>query len=177
VKPHVLIGATATGSSFPREAIELMSEINERPVIFALSNPTDKAECTALQAYEWSQGRAVFASGSPFPAVEINGQIFKSGQGNNAYIFPGVGLGATVAKATVIRDQMFMTAARTLAYVVSQEDIDRGSLYPPLTEIRRISLEIATAVAERMYEDGVARAEKPDDLRKTIADYMYDPRY
>lgn len=177
VRPHVLIGATATGSSFPREAIELMSEINPRPVIFALSNPTDKAECTAQQAYEWSKGCAVFASGSPFPPVEIEGKIFKSGQGNNAYIFPGVGLGAIITKAKCIRDQMFMTAARTLAYVVSEEDIAKGSLYPPLTEIRRISLEIATAVAEKIYEDGLARAEKPEDLRKAIAAYMYDPRY
>lgn len=177
VRPHVLIGATAQGSSFPKEAIEKMSAINPRPVIFALSNPTDKAECTAQQAYEWSNGKAVFASGSPFRPVELDGLIFKPGQGNNAYIFPGVGLGATISKAKMLKDEVFFTAAKTLAYSVSQEDIDRGSLYPPLKDIRKISLEIAAAVAEKIFEDGLARAEKPEDLKQAIADYMYDPRY
>lgn len=177
IKPNVLIGATATGSSFTKEAIEKMSTLNERPVIFALSNPTDKAECTAQQAYEWSNGKAVFASGSPFKPVEFNGQVFKPGQGNNAYIFPGVGLGATIAKATIIRDDIFLTAAKTLAATLSEEDLQKGSLYPPLREIRRISLEIATAVAEKMFKDGHAKAKKPADLKKTIEEYMYDPRY
>lgn len=177
IRPHVLIGATASGNSFPREVIEKMSEINARPVIFALSNPTVKAECTAQQAYEWSHGKAVFASGSPFPPVELNGQYFKSGQGNNAYIFPGVGLGATVAKAKIIKDEIFMTAAKTLAYIVSEEDIEKGSLYPPLTDIRKISLEIAIAVAEKIFDEGLAGNERPDDLRQAISDYMYDPRY
>ena len=177
VRPHVLIGATATGSSFPKEAIEKMSAINDRPVIFALSNPTSKAECTAQQAYEWSHGKAVFASGSPFAPVELNGQCFKSGQGNNAYIFPGVGLGATVAKATIIKDEIFMTAAKALAYIVSEEDIQQGSLYPPLYDIRKISLEIAIAVAEKIFDAGLARNERPDDITQAVTDYMYDPRY
>ena len=177
VQPHVLIGATASGNSFPQEAIEKMSHFNERPVIFALSNPTSKAECTAQQAYEWSKGKAVFASGSPFAPVELNGQCFKSGQGNNAYIFPGVGLGATVAKAKIIKDLIFMTAAKTLAYIVSEEDIKNGSLYPPLSDIRKISLEIATAVAEKIFDEDLARAERPDDIRKAVSDFMYDPRY
>ena len=177
IRPHVLIGATASGNSFPQEAIEKMSAINDRPVIFALSNPTSKAECTAQQAYEWSNGKAVFASGSPFPPVELNGQCFKSGQGNNAYIFPGVGLGATVAKAKIIKDEIFMTAAKTLAYIVSEEDIEKGSLYPPLTEIRKISLEIAIAVAEKIFDESLAGNERPEDLRQAITDYMYDPRY
>jgi len=177
VRPHVLIGATATGSSFPKEAIEKMSAINDRPVIFALSNPTSKAECTAQQAYEWSNGKAVFASVSPFAPVELNGQCFKSGQGNNAYIFPGVGLGATVANAKIIKDEIFMTAAKSLAYIVSEYDIQKGSLYPPPTDIRKISLEIAIAVAEKIYDAGLAGNERPEDLRQVITDYMYDPRY
>lgn len=177
IRPNVLIGATAKGGSFPKEAIEKMSAINPRPVIFALSNPTANAECTAQQAYEWSNGKAVFASGSPFQPVELNGQVFKPGQGNNAYIFPGVGLGATIARARLIKDEIFFTASKTLAYTVSQEDIDKGSLYPPLKDIRDISLQIATAVAEKIFDDGLARAEKPDDLRQAIASYMYDPRY
>jgi malate dehydrogenase (oxaloacetate-decarboxylating)(NADP+) len=177
VQPHVLIGATAMGGSFTKESIELMSAFNERPVIFALSNPTEKAECTAQQAYEWSKGKAVYASGSPFKPVNLNGKIFKPGQGNNAYIFPGVGLGAAACKARFIKDDVFLTAARTLAHIVSQEDIDKGSLYPPLRDIRKISLEIATAIAEKIFDEGLARAERPADLKKAIQEYMYDPRY
>ena len=177
VQPHALIGATAKGSSFTKESIELMSAINDRPVIFALSNPTDKAECTAEQAYQWSKGKAVFASGSPFQPVKYNGQLFKPGQGNNAYIFPGVGLGATISKARFIKDEVFLTAAKTLAHIVSQEDIDRGSLYPPLRDIRKISLEIAYAVADSIFKDGLARTERPTDLKTSIREYMYDPRY
>ncbi len=177
IQPHALIGATAKGGSFTKESIELMSAFNERPVIFALSNPTDKAECTAEQAYEWSKGKAVYASGSPFKAVSLYGKVFKPGQGNNAYIFPGVGLGAVVSKAKFIKDEIFLTAARTLAHIVSQEDIDRGSLYPPLRDIRKISWEIATAVAERVFDEGIARAERPADLKQSIKEYMFDPRY
>lgn len=177
IRPNVLIGATATGGSFTKEAIEKMSEMNERPVIFALSNPTDKAECTAQQAYEWSNGKAIFASGSPFKPVEYNGQVFKPGQGNNAYIFPGVGLGALTAKAKIIRDDIFLLAARTLASTLTQEDLQKGALYPPLREIRRISLEIATAVAEKIFADGQARVKKRSGLKKAIESYMYDPRY
>lgn len=177
VKPHVLIGATAHGSSFTREAIEKMSAINPRPVIFALSNPTDKAECTAQQAYEWSNGKAIFASGSPFKPVTLNGETFKPGQGNNAYIFPGVGLGVITVKAKTISDDVFLTAAKTLASIVSEEDLRMGSLYPPLRDIRKISVAIAVAVAKKTFEDGKARIRKPANLEEKIISYMYDPRY
>ncbi len=177
VQPHALIGATAKGGSFTKESIELMSAFNERPVIFALSNPTDKAECTAEEAYEWSKGNAIYASGSPFMPVSLNGKVFKPGQGNNAYIFPGVGLGAVMSKARFLMDDIFFAAARTLAHIVSQEDIDQGSLYPPLRDIRKISLEIASAVAEKVFDEGLARTERPADLKKSIEEYMYDPRY
>ncbi len=177
IKPTILIGATASPNTFTKEAIEKMSSLNERPVIFALSNPTDKAECTAEQAYTWSNGRAIFASGSPFKPVELNGKVYKPGQGNNAYIFPGVGLGAMTARAKIIRDDIFLTAAKTLANIVSEDDIAKGSLYPPLNEIRRISHEIAVVVADKIFIDGLARAKRPKDLRKEIETYMYDPRY
>lgn len=177
IRPQVLIGATGAGRSFPREIIELMSSINPRPVIFALSNPTDRAECTAAEAYEWSKGKAVFASGSPFPPMEYEGQTFKSGQGNNAYIFPGVGLGTLIARARLLPDDLFLTAARTLASIVSQEDIDKGSLYPTLNDTRKISVLLAEVVANKLFDAGLARAERPADLKKAIEEYMYDPRY
>lgn len=177
IKPHVLIGATGAPGTFTKEVIECMSAINERPVIFALSNPTSKAECTAEQAYSWSNGKAVFASGSPFDKVTINGKEFRPGQGNNVYVFPGIGLGAISSYARVIPNDFFLTAARELARFVEEDDIKNGSLYPKISEIRTISLQIATAVAEKAYELGIAQIEKPQDVKKFISDNMFDPRY
>jgi malate dehydrogenase (oxaloacetate-decarboxylating)(NADP+) len=177
IKPQVLIGATGTGGSFTKEVIELMTSINPRPVIFALSNPTDRAECTAKEAYEWSKGKAIFASGSPFGPVTYEGQVFKPGQGNNAYIFPGVGLAALITKARILPEEIFLTAAKALATIVTQEDIDQGSLYPEIKGTRHIAPVLAEAVAEKLFEAGLARIERPEDLRKMILEYMYDPRY
>ena len=177
IQPHVLIGATGAPGTFTREVIEHMCGIQERPVIFALSNPTSKAECTAEQAYTWSRGRVVFASGSPFPPFKYNGQEFRPGQGNNAYVFPGIGLGAVTSCSRIIPDDFFLAAARTLSALVEETDLQRGSLYPPLTRLRTISLAIAVSVAEKAYSMGLARAERPKDLSKSISEYMYDPRY
>ncbi|HEX5113049.1 MAG TPA: NAD-dependent malic enzyme [Saprospiraceae bacterium] len=177
IKPTVLIGATGAGNSFTQDVIEKMAVYNERPIIFALSNPTDRAECTPEQAYNWSKGKAVYASGSPFAPVEYNGKLFKPGQGNNVYIFPGVGLGSIATKAKRLNDDIFLTAAKALAACVSQEDLDQGSVYPPFKNIRKISLEIATAVAEKLFEDNLAGIERPADLRGFIEGHMYDPRY
>lgn len=177
IQPHILIGATGAPGTFTQEVIERMSALNERPVIFALSNPTSKAECTAEQAYTWSKGNAIFSSGSPFDKVVYNGKTFRSGQGNNAYIFPGLGLGAIMANASTIPDDLFLVSARTLAQLVTEENIQEGALYPRLTEIRRLSLDIAIAVAERAYELGLARDEKPMDLKKYIEERIYHPNY
>lgn len=177
VKPHILIGATGFGGAFTREVVEHMSAINETPVIFALSNPTSKAECTAHQAYAWSDGRAIFASGSPFKKVTYSGNLYKPGQGNNAYIFPGIGLGAIHAEMSTISDEAFLISAHTLADQVSDEDLELGSLYPPLPNIRDISLNIAVAVAEHAYAAGLTKRTRPDDLKQSIADYMFDPSY
>lgn len=154
-----------------------MSDVNERPVIFALSNPTSKAECTAYQAYKWSQEKAVFASGSPFDTVKLNNKEFHPGKGNNAYVFPGMGLGIIIANAAIIPNELFLTAAKALAELVSDKNLEDGALYPPLNEIRAISLEIALAVGEKAYELGVAKNKKPKNLRQTIKDYMYNPNY
>jgi malate dehydrogenase (oxaloacetate-decarboxylating)(NADP+) len=175
IRPHVLIGATGAPGTFTPAVIERMSRINDRPVIFALSNPTSKAECTAEQAYTWSHGKAVFASGSPFAPVVYNGRTLRPGQGNNAYVFPGIGLGAVACRARTLPDAMFLAAARTLAGLVQQSDLDHGSLYPPLRDIRKISLAIAVSVATKAYEMGVARAKRPKDLRRSIAARMYRP--
>ncbi|HJW29420.1 MAG TPA: NAD-dependent malic enzyme [Saprospiraceae bacterium] len=177
IRPNVLIGATGTSGSFPQEVIERMAKYHSRPVIFALSNPTDRAECTPEQAYHWSRGNAVYASGSPFKAFQYGGRLIRPGQGNNVYIFPGVGLAAVITKAKMISDNIFLTAARALAACVTNEDINHGSVYPPFRDIRKISLEIATAVANKIFENGHAQVERPSNLRETIAAYMYDPSY
>jgi len=177
VQPHVLIGATGAPGSFSQSAVEKMARLNDRPVIFALSNPTSKAECTAEQAYAWSDGRTIFASGSPFASVTFNGATIKPGQSNNSYIFPGIGLGAVVANARMITDEMFLAAARTLANAVSDADIAAGTLYPPLTTIRNVSVEVAVAAAAVAYASGLARSEKPPDLEAAIRARMYDPTY
>ncbi len=177
LRPQVLIGATGSPGIFSEQVIHLMAQINERPVIFALSNPTSRAECTAEQAYRWSDGRAVFASGSPFDAIEIDGRISRPGQGNNAYVFPGIGLGALACRARTISDAMFLAAAHALAAMVSGQDLARGTVYPPLTDIRRVSTAIAMEVARAAWDAGLADAEQPEDLQQMIADLMFDPEY
>ncbi len=177
IEPHVLIGATGHPGTFTQEVVELMAMLNERPTLFALSNPTSKAECTAEQAYEWSEGRAIFASGSPFGSVTLGAQTFRPGQGNNAYVFPGIGLGVVAARATQVTEPMFLAAARTLADLVDEDDLSAGAVYPPLTEIRDVSLDIAVAVAEVAHAAGLTKADRPADLRDSIRASMYDPRY
>lgn len=177
IEPQVLIGATGSPVVFSEPIIRLMASINERPVIFALSNPTEHAECSAEQAYRWSEGRALFASGSPFAPVLMNGKTLKPGQGNNAYIFPGVGLGALASQATRISDEMFLKAAEVLAESVTDDDLRQGSLYPPLSQLREISLKIAAAVAEVANQQGLAKAADRDIRIEAIRGMRYDPGY
>ncbi len=176
-RPDVLVGATAQPGMFSEEVVRLMSEINDRPVIFALSNPTSRSECTADEAYRWSDGRVVFASGSPFPAIETDQGPWRPGQANNAYVFPGVGLGAIGCQAATVTDRMFLAAARALAGTVESADLQHGTLFPSLTGIRQVSLTIATAVAESAYAEGVAMAPRPDSLSDHLAALMYSPTY
>jgi malate dehydrogenase (oxaloacetate-decarboxylating)(NADP+) len=175
IRPHILIGATGAPGTFTRPVIERMSAINDRPAIFALSNPTSRAECTAEEAYSWSRGTAIFASGSPFAPVTYEGLTLRPGQGNNAYVFPGIGLGAIACRARTLPDELFLTAARTLARHVRQADLDQGALYPPLSDIRKISLGIATSVATEAYRMNLARRRRPRNVRRSIEALMYEP--
>ena len=176
-KPTALIGVSGVPGSFDQAAVTRMGELNERPIVFALSNPTSKSECTAAQAYEWTDGRAIFASGSPFDPVEYEGRVFVPGQGNNAYIFPGVGLGAIVSQTRHVTDEMFFAAARVLADLVTEDDLDKGRVYPPLTRVREVSAAIATEVARIAWQSGLARAEQPDDIEALVKTSMFDPVY
>jgi malate dehydrogenase (oxaloacetate-decarboxylating)(NADP+) len=177
VKPNILIGASGRPQTFSRKVIQAMHRRCDRPIIFALSNPTTKSECTAEQAYNWTNGDAIFASGSPFHAVRIDGKIFVPGQGNNMFIFPGVGLGAVVCGARKVTDEMFYTAAKTLAHMVTEEELNSGTVYPDLGKIRQISLAIATAVCRLAYDNDLARYSEPEDIRKHVRDCMYHPDY
>ncbi len=177
IKPTALIGVSGMPQTFTKEIVAAMARLNRRPAIFALSNPTSKAECTAEQAYTWSEGRAVFASGSPFAPVEYGGQRFLPGQGNNIYIFPGVGMGALTCGSREVSDAMFLAAARTLAGLASKADLAVGRVYPSLTRIREVSLAIATAVAEEAYASGLATVPRPDDLKADIRSRMFEPVY
>jgi malate dehydrogenase (oxaloacetate-decarboxylating)(NADP+) len=175
IRPHVLIGATGAPGTFTRDVIERMTAINPRPVIFALSNPTSRAECTAEQAYGWSAGRAIFASGSPFAPITISGRTFRPSQANNVYVFPGVGLGAIGCRARVLTDAVFLAAARTLATLVTSDDLEAGALYPPLRDLRRISVAIATSVANQVHASKLARARRPSNMTRQLEALMYQP--
>jgi malate dehydrogenase (oxaloacetate-decarboxylating)(NADP+) len=177
LKPTALIGVSGMPQTFTPEIVSAMARHNARPIVFALSNPTSKAECTAEQAYTWSGGRAVFASGSPFDPVQLNGQRFVPGQGNNIYIFPGVGMGALATEAREVTDAMFLAAARTLAGMVSKDDLALGRVYPPLARIREVSRRIATEVATVAHESGLARVARPADIDADIAHRMFAPVY
>jgi malate dehydrogenase (oxaloacetate-decarboxylating)(NADP+) len=177
LKPDAIIGVSGQSGAFTQPVLETMARLNERPIIFALSNPTSKAECTAEQAYTWTDARAIFASGSPFPPVTIDGKTYVPGQGNNAYIFPGVGFGAIACGATLVTDEMFFESAKALAQQVSEADLEQGLIYPPLAEIREVSAAIAAAVAEVAYQRGFATQPKPADLLAYAEEHMYVPRY
>ncbi len=177
LRPTILVGTSGQPGQFTENIVRAMAEFNPRPVIFALSNPTSKSECTAAQVYGWSDGRAVFASGSPFEAVTLDGRTHVPGQGNNAYIFPGVGLGLIASRATRVTDDMFLAAANALAQQVSDEDLALGRIYPPLAKIRDVSAQIALEVAEIAYRHGLTARERPPEPMADIREQMYRPEY
>jgi malic enzyme len=177
VKPTVLLGTSGTPGTFSREVVEEMARINERPIIFPLSNPTSKSECTAEEAVTWSQGRAIVATGSPFAPVVYNGERHRIGQGNNAFIFPGVGLGISAGRVTRVSDKMFLQAARALAEKVSPEDLRESAVYPELSRIRECSLSVACATVEQAVKEGYADEEMLEGLEENLRQAMWEPKY
>ncbi|WP_278367064.1 NAD-dependent malic enzyme [Acetobacter orientalis] len=176
-KPTVLVGVSTAGGAFTQEVVEAMAELNERPVIFALSLPEKNSECTAEQAYQWSDGRALFAAGIQFPEVELNGKTFYPGQANNFYIFPALGLAVYATCPDIITDEMVIEAAKALADQVSPIFQERGRLFPPQSDILEVSITSATRIAEYIFDKGSATVERPQDIRAWIESLTYSPRY
>jgi malate dehydrogenase (oxaloacetate-decarboxylating)(NADP+) len=177
IRPTGIIGVSTVPKLFNREVITAVAEINERPIIFPYSNPTSRSECTAEEAYRWSDGRAVFASGSPFPPVEINGRHFVPGQGNNVYIFPAMGMAVFATEATRVTEEMFIVAAQAVAEQVSEESLATGLIYPPQSRILDASLHVAERVAGYIFDQGLARVPRPDDVGALVRARAYRPTF
>src|SRR3989442_7624244 len=177
LRPTAIIGLSTVGGAFDRRVIESMSRLNDRPIIFPFSNPTSRSECTAEQAYAWSNGRAVFASGSPYPPVRFGDRTFVPGQGNNVYVFPAIGMAVYATGARRVTDEMFIAAASGVAEQVTQADLDVGLIYPPVSGILRTELRAAARIAEVVFEQGLAGVERPNDLTAYITGQAYVARY
>jgi malate dehydrogenase (oxaloacetate-decarboxylating)(NADP+) len=177
LRPTAIIGVSAVPKLFNREVIEAMAAINERPIIFPYSNPTSRSECTAEEAYRWSNGRAIFASGSPFPPLEIAGRRFVPGQGNNVYIFPAMGMAVYATETTRVTEEMFIVAAQAVAEQVTDADLATGLIYPPHSHILDVSLHVAERIATHIFDNGLARVPKPKNVKELIRARAYRPVY
>ena len=177
VKPTTIIGVSTVGGTFTQKVIEAMSRINERPVVLALSNPTDHAECTPEQAYTWSKGKAIYAAGVQFPPVHYDGQTFLPGQANNFYIFPAVGMAIFATQASRVTDEMFIEAARAVADQVPSDLLKQGLLYPLQSNILETEIQTAARVANLVFESGLARLARPNDMVAFIRQHVYKPEY
>jgi malate dehydrogenase (oxaloacetate-decarboxylating)(NADP+) len=177
IKPTAIIGVSTVGKAFNRKVVDAMARINQRPIIFALSNPTDHAECTPIEAYGWTQGRAIYAAGVQFPPVRIDGKTLIPSQANNVYIFPAMGMAIYATQAKRVTDEMFIIAARAVADQVTKQQLEEGMLYPPQAHILDVELAAAAKVAELIFARGLARVDKPADVSAFIRSHAYDPRY
>jgi malate dehydrogenase (oxaloacetate-decarboxylating)(NADP+) len=177
IKPTTLIGTSTVGGTFTQKVVEAMSRIHERPVILALSNPTDRAECTPEQAYTWTNGKAIYAAGVQFPPVHFKGQTFLPGQANNVYIFPAIGMAVFATQATRVTDQMFIEAARAVADQVPADLLKQGLLYPLQSNILETEIKTAARVAKLIFDSKLARVERPSDVLAFIREQVYRPEY
>lgn len=177
LKPTAIIGVSGQHGQFTERVIRRMADINDKPIIFALSNPTSNSECTAEEAYTWSNGAAIFASGSPFDPVDVAWKTIIPGQGNNVYIFPGVGLGLAYCKSKIVTDRMFYEAAKVLASMVTDEELSRGTVYPAFTRIKEVSVQIAMAITRVGVEEGLVRNQYLENMEENIRNSMYHPDY
>jgi malate dehydrogenase (oxaloacetate-decarboxylating)(NADP+) len=177
LRPTAIIGVSAVPKLFTHDVIATMAEINKRPIIFPYSNPTSRSECSAEEAYRWSDGRAIFASGSPFPPIEIGGKHFVPGQGNNVYIFPAMGMAVFATEASRVTEDMFIVAAQAVAEQVTDEDLATGLIYPPQSHILEASLHVAERVAAHIFDQGLARVPRTDDIGALIRARAYHPVY
>jgi malate dehydrogenase (oxaloacetate-decarboxylating)(NADP+) len=177
IRPTTIIGVSTVGGAFSREVVEAMSRINERPIILALSNPTSCAECTPEQAYTWSNGKAIYAAGVPFPPVQFKGQTFIPGQANNFYIFPAVAMAIYATHAKRVTDAMFIEAAKAVADQVSPDLLEQGLLYPLQANILETEIKTAARVATLVFDSGLAGVERPADVEALIRSHVYTPAY
>jgi len=177
IKPTTIVGVSTIGGAFTQEVVETMAQINERPVILALSNPTDHAECTAEQAYTWSKGKAIYAAGVQFQPVNLNGKTFLPGQANNFYIFPAIGMAIFATQASRVTDEMFIEAARAVADQVSFDLLNQGLLYPLQSNILETEIQTAARVAKLIFDLGLARVNRPSDIVQFIREHVYQPQY
>jgi malate dehydrogenase (oxaloacetate-decarboxylating)(NADP+) len=177
IKPTTIIGVSTVGGAFTQKVIEAMSRINERPVVLALSNPTDKAECTPEQAYTWSNGKSIYAAGVQFPPVHFKGQTFLPGQANNFYIFPAIGMAVFATQATRVTDEMFIEAASAVADQVPSDLLKQGLLYPLQSNILETEIQTAARIAKLVFDSRLARVERPADMVAFIRDHVYKPAY
>ena len=177
LRPTAIVGVSTVGGAFNQQVIENMSAVNERPIIFPFSNPTSHSECTAEQAYTWSNGKAIFASGSPFAPVRYKGRTFTPGQGNNVFIFPALGMAIFATRAKRVTDKMLITAAEAVAEQPTEKDFADGLIYPAVRNIREVSVNVAVRIAKVIFESGQAGVRRPKNIRKFIEKQMYQPVY
>jgi malate dehydrogenase (oxaloacetate-decarboxylating)(NADP+) len=177
IKPNGIVGVSTVPKLFNQAVIEAMSKINAQPIIFPYSNPTSRSECTAEEAYTWSKGKAIFASGSPFDPVTLGAKTFVPGQGNNVYIFPAMGMAVLATQAKRVTQQMFIVAAKAVAEQVTQEDLNTGLIYPPQSQILEASLHTAAKVAAYVFDNKLARVERPKDIEAHVREMAYKPVY
>jgi len=177
LKPTALIRVSTVGRAFTQQVVEAMCQINERPIIFALSNPTDHAECSAEQAYNWSKGKAVYAAGVQFPPVQYEEQTLLPAQANNFYVFSAVGMAIYATQSKRVTDEMFIEAARAVADQVTPDQLNQGMLYPPQSNILETEIITAARVSKVIFDSGLARVERPADLESFIRGHVYKPEY